>query len=201
MALKIQDIPDTEMIQPGGRACPGCGMLLAYRHILKAMGEKTVAVVPACCLTVVHGFYPISSVNVSTINTAFAAAAATASGVVAGLKAEGREDYNVLVMAGDGVVGLEHLPDELRGSPGTPAGGLRAKMLAFERKIVQEVLERHGGNRTATAAELGITRQGLVAKIRRLGLGGNDGLKPRLGRTISERGNPRGGVGVQVHGP
>ncbi len=102
MALKIKDIPEEEMIHPGSRACSGCGMLLAYRHILKAMGEKTVAVVPACCLTVVHGFYPISSVKVPTINTAFACAAATASGVVAGLKAKGRHDYNVLVMAGDG---------------------------------------------------------------------------------------------------
>jgi transcriptional regulator with PAS, ATPase and Fis domain len=86
----------------------------------------------------------------------------------------------MLVIAGGGIVSLEHLSEGLCTSPGTLTGGLRSKMLAVERRIVQEVLDRHGGNRTAAAAELGITRQALVAKIRRLGLGGDGGLNPPL---------------------
>ncbi len=83
------------------------------------------------------------------------------------------EMRRALVIARDGVVALEHLSDDLSASSSTVAGGLRSKMLAVERKIVGEVLDRHGGNRTAAAAELGITRQALVAKIRRLGLVGD----------------------------
>ena len=80
------------------------------------------------------------------------------------------EMRRVLVIAVDGVIDLEHLSDDIRPSPGGVVGGLRSKMAAVERRIVREVLDRHGGNRTAAAAELGITRQALVAKIRRLGL-------------------------------
>jgi two-component system response regulator HydG len=90
------------------------------------------------------------------------------------------EVRRMLVIAGGGIVSLEHLSEGLCTSPGTLTGGLRSKMLAVERRIVQEVLDRHGGNRTAAAAELGITRQALVAKIRRLGLGGDGGLNPPL---------------------
>ncbi|MCG6922252.1 MAG: helix-turn-helix domain-containing protein [Acidobacteria bacterium] len=43
-------------------------------------------------------------------------------------------------------------------------------MSAVERTILREVLDRNGGVRTAAAAELGITRQALVNKIRRLGV-------------------------------
>jgi transcriptional regulator with PAS, ATPase and Fis domain len=40
---------------------------------------------------------------------------------------------------------------------------------------VREALERHRGNRTAAAGELGLSRQGLAKVMRRLGLrpGGN----------------------------
>jgi DNA-binding NtrC family response regulator len=76
----------------------------------------------------------------------------------------------VVVAANDGVVQLEHLSDEIRTGVCAPAGALRSKMSAVERQILQEALERNGGVRTAAAAELGITRQALVAKIRRLGV-------------------------------
>jgi two-component system response regulator HydG len=84
------------------------------------------------------------------------------------------EVRRMLVVAGDGVVSPEHLSDDLCASPCALTGGLRSRMLVVERRIVKEVLDRHGGNRTAAAVELGITRQALVAKIRRLGLVGEE---------------------------
>jgi pyruvate ferredoxin oxidoreductase beta subunit len=102
MATTVLNLPEEEYILPGTRACSGCGLALAYRHILKAMGEKTIVTVPASCLTVLHGLYPSTSVRVTNINTAFAAAAASATGIVAGLKALGKTDYTVLGIAGDG---------------------------------------------------------------------------------------------------
>jgi len=80
------------------------------------------------------------------------------------------EMRRLAVVAADGVVRLEDLSDEVRAALRQPAGCLRSRMSAVERTILREVLDRNGGVRTAAAAELGITRQALVNKIRRLGV-------------------------------
>jgi pyruvate ferredoxin oxidoreductase beta subunit len=98
----ILDYPEKEYILPGNRLCAGCGVTIAYRFILKALGPKTIISVPACCVTILHGIYPKTPIAATTVNTTFASAASTASGLVAGLKATGREDWKVLAMAGDG---------------------------------------------------------------------------------------------------
>ena len=102
MATTVMQLPQEEYILPGPRACSGCGLSLAYRHILKALGEKTILTIPASCLTVLHGLYPSTSVRLTNINTAFASTAASATGIVAGLKALGKKDYTVVGIAGDG---------------------------------------------------------------------------------------------------
>ena len=96
------DLPLDELALPGNRACSGCGLTLAYRHALKALGPDTIVAIPASCLTVLHGMYPVTSVEVNVVNTPFAATAAFAAGLVAGLKATGREGINVVGFAGDG---------------------------------------------------------------------------------------------------
>ncbi|MEM5789109.1 MAG: thiamine pyrophosphate-dependent enzyme [Syntrophobacteraceae bacterium] len=98
----IMQYPENEYILPGTRTCAGCGVPIAYRFILKALGSKTLISVPACCVTILHGIYPKTPIAMNTVNTTFASAASTASGLVAGLKATGREDWTVLAMAGDG---------------------------------------------------------------------------------------------------
>ncbi len=98
----ILQYPETERILPGTRTCAGCGVPIAYRFILKALGPKTIISVPACCVTILHGIYPKTPIAANTVNTTFASAASTASGLVAGLKATGREDWTVMAMAGDG---------------------------------------------------------------------------------------------------
>ncbi len=98
----ILDYPEEELILPGNRLCAGCGVTIAYRFILKALGQKTVVSVPACCVTLLHGIYPRTAIMATTVNSTFAGAASAASGLAAGLRATGREDWNVLAMAGDG---------------------------------------------------------------------------------------------------
>ena len=98
----ILDCPEEEYILPGNRLCAGCGATIAYRFILKALGRKTIVCVPACCLTILHGVYPKTPVRATTVNTTFASTGSTASGLAAGLKATGREDWKVLAIAGDG---------------------------------------------------------------------------------------------------
>ena len=102
MSTAILDLPEREYILPGTRTCAGCGLPIAYRFILKALGPKTIMTHPACCLTILHGIYPKTPIAINAVNNTFASTAASASGLVAGLKATGRDDYTVLAMAGDG---------------------------------------------------------------------------------------------------
>jgi len=91
-----------EYMLPGNRSCQGCGLSLAYRYVLKALRENTVLTIPASCLTVLHGLYPITSVTIPCVNCTFASTAASASGLVAGLNAMNRSDVTVVAVAGDG---------------------------------------------------------------------------------------------------
>ena len=96
------NLTEAEYALPGNRTCPGCALSLAYRHILKALEGQVIVTVPASCLTVLHGMYPITSVAVPCVNTPFATTGASATGLVAGLKATGRKGLTVLAIAGDG---------------------------------------------------------------------------------------------------
>jgi pyruvate/2-oxoacid:ferredoxin oxidoreductase beta subunit len=96
------NLTDKEYLLPGNRLCPGCAVSLAYRHILKALDGQAVVTVPASCLTVLHGMYPVTSVTVPCVNTPFASTAASAAGLAAGFKALGRTDLTVVAIAGDG---------------------------------------------------------------------------------------------------
>ena len=98
----ILDYPEKEYILPGNRLCAGCGVGIAYRFVLKALGQKTIVCLTAGCATILHGIYPKTPVMATTVNNTFASTAATASGLAAGLKATGRGDWKVLAMAGDG---------------------------------------------------------------------------------------------------
>jgi pyruvate ferredoxin oxidoreductase beta subunit len=96
------NLTEIEYALPGNRLCPGCALSLAYRHILKALEGQIIVTVPASCLTVLHGMYPVTSVNVPCVNTPFASTGASASGLVAGLKALGKKGLTVVAIAGDG---------------------------------------------------------------------------------------------------
>ena len=102
MKTSAVNMPEQEYMMPGNRTCPGCALSLAYRHILKALEGQVIETVPASCLTVLHGMYPVTSVAVPCVNTPFASTAASATGLVAGLKALGKEGITVLAIAGDG---------------------------------------------------------------------------------------------------
>lgn len=102
MKANAVTLTEQEWILPGNRTCPGCALSLAYRHTLKALEGQCIVTVPASCATVMHGMYPITAVNVPCVNTPFASTGASATGLVAGLKALGRKGITVLAFAGDG---------------------------------------------------------------------------------------------------
>lgn len=102
MKTNAVNMTEKEYLLQGNRTCPGCALSLAYRHILKALEGQVIVTVPASCLTVLHGMYPVTSVTAPCVNTPFATTAASATGLVAGLKALGKEGLTVLAIAGDG---------------------------------------------------------------------------------------------------
>lgn len=101
----ILTLPTEELVHPGNRACTGCGLSVAYRIALKALGPDTILVVPPSCLTVLQGLFPVSSTKLPVLNVTFASTAAAATGVVEALKAQGREHIKVVAWAGDGGTG------------------------------------------------------------------------------------------------
>ena len=102
MPENLLKINEKEYILPGNRACQGCGLSLAYRIALKALRENTIMTVSASCLCVLHGLYPSTPVKIPCLNSSFASSGATASGLVAGLRAMNRTDTTVVAFIGDG---------------------------------------------------------------------------------------------------
>jgi transcriptional regulator of acetoin/glycerol metabolism len=76
----------------------------------------------------------------------------------------------VCVRAAGRPVAVEDLPPALQQRRPRRWGTLRSALRQREGEIVQEALDRHDGSLSRAAAELGISRQGLWLKIRRLGL-------------------------------
>ena len=98
----MTDIMDREYVYSGHVGCPGCGATIAMRFLLKALGEKTMMVLPACCWSVIAGPYPQSTLNIPVIHAAFETGGATATGVRAALDMKGDRETTVVTWAGDG---------------------------------------------------------------------------------------------------
>lgn len=93
---------EEEFMVSGHAACPGCGAMLALRYALKALGERTMVTITACCASVVASVFPYTDLKVPLLNCAFATTGATASGIKAGLEMKGDTETTVLAWAGDG---------------------------------------------------------------------------------------------------
>jgi pyruvate ferredoxin oxidoreductase beta subunit/2-oxoisovalerate ferredoxin oxidoreductase beta subunit len=74
---------------------------LAVRFVVRALGPRTVLVIPPSCIAVMGGPLPLSSMAVPVFQTAFETAAAAASGLARAFRARG-EAVTVACLAGDG---------------------------------------------------------------------------------------------------
>jgi len=100
--VTLKELPREEYFYTGHAACSGCGAVVAIRLAQKALGPRTVFVVPACCTSVLQSAFPFTAFATPCLNIAFEAAAAAASGVVAAYETRGVKDVTVLAWAGDG---------------------------------------------------------------------------------------------------
>ena len=70
-----------DVLLKGNFACAGCGLSIAYRSAVSAV-PNPIVVIPACCASVIQSLHPNVTYNVPTMNIAFAAHAAMASGIL-----------------------------------------------------------------------------------------------------------------------
>jgi pyruvate ferredoxin oxidoreductase beta subunit/2-oxoisovalerate ferredoxin oxidoreductase beta subunit len=101
-ALRNFEFDEEKVFNSGHNACPGCGEALAVRYVLNTMGPRTVGVVPPSCIAIISGPQPYSSMRIPVYQTTLEASAASAAGIKRALRRKGKDDVNVLVLAGDG---------------------------------------------------------------------------------------------------
>jgi len=78
----------------------------------------------------------------------------------------------LMAMTPGNVLHPSPLPDDLQqraldGQRAEPGGSLRERVEALERRQVLEALERHRGNQSRAARELGLTEQSLRYRLRK----------------------------------
>jgi pyruvate ferredoxin oxidoreductase beta subunit len=105
---RIQDLPSTHLLGGGTATCAGCGGLQMVHEVYDILGERTVFVNAAGCMTLLS-IYPFTPFRGSWLYTSMASAPAGAQGVRDALDilvAKGRippeEDLKVVVLTGDG---------------------------------------------------------------------------------------------------
>ena len=104
----MKSLPSSHLLGTGTPMCAGCGGLEALHEIYDILGEKTVFVNAAGCMTLLS-VYPFTPFRGGWLYTAMASAPAGAQGVRDALdilRAKGRisadEDMQVVVLTGDG---------------------------------------------------------------------------------------------------
>ncbi len=94
-------VPEAEHMAEGTLGCQGCGGALSMRLVLKELGQDAVAVLPACCWSIIDGPWPVHALDIPVLHTAFETAAVVATGVKAAKTVQGK-DTTVVAWAGDG---------------------------------------------------------------------------------------------------
>lgn len=104
----MKDLPSAHLLGAGTAMCAGCGGLMALHEIYDVVGEKTVFVNAAGCMTLLS-VYPFTPFRGSWLYTAMASAPAGAQGVRDALdillekkKIDKKDDLEVVVLTGDG---------------------------------------------------------------------------------------------------
>ena len=105
---RMNDLPSTHLLGGGTAMCAGCGGLLAVQQIHDVLGEKTVFVNAAGCMTLLS-IYPFTPFRGSWLYTAMASAPAGAQGVRDALdilvekqRLAPEDDLQVVTLTGDG---------------------------------------------------------------------------------------------------
>jgi pyruvate ferredoxin oxidoreductase beta subunit len=105
---RMKDLPSTRLLGAGAPMCAGCDGLQAVHEIYDILGEKTVCVNAAGCMTLL-AVYPFTPFRGAWLYTSMSSAPAGAQGVrdaldilLAKQRIKPEEDLDVVVLTGDG---------------------------------------------------------------------------------------------------
>ncbi len=105
---RIKDLPSTHLLGTGTAMCAGCGGLEVLHEIYDIIGERSIFINAAGCMTLL-AVYPFTPFRGSWLYTAMASAPAGAQGVRDALdilksrkQLTEKEDLEVVVLTGDG---------------------------------------------------------------------------------------------------
>jgi pyruvate ferredoxin oxidoreductase beta subunit len=105
---RMKDLPSTHLLGTGTPMCAGCGGLQALHEIYDVLGENTVFINAAGCMTLLS-VYPFTPFRGSWLYTAMASAPAGAQGIRDALdilleskRIPPEDDLDVVVLTGDG---------------------------------------------------------------------------------------------------
>ena len=105
---RMKDLPSTRLLGTGTPMCAGCGGLMSLHEIYDILGEKTVFINAAGCMTMLS-VYPLTPFRGSWLYTAMASAPAGAQGMRDALdilleqkRISPEEDLQTVVLTGDG---------------------------------------------------------------------------------------------------
>lgn len=105
---RMKDLPSTHLLGAGTPMCAGCGGLQALHQIYDILGDKTVFVNAAGCMTLLS-IYPFTPFRGSWLYTAMGSAPAGAQGIRDALdilleqkRIPPEEDLSTVVLSGDG---------------------------------------------------------------------------------------------------
>lgn len=98
------------LVAHGVSACAGCGLELIIRNVLDVLGEDTVIAIPPGCSALFCGYGNEGGMKIGGVQCNLENTAAIATGIRAGLSAQGNKHTTVLAFAGDGAtidIGLQ----------------------------------------------------------------------------------------------
>lgn len=101
-----------DLLSPGLTCCSGCAMELVFRHVLKALGDDIILVIPPGCAAVFCGYGNECGTRLPVFQGNLENSAAYAAGISRGLLRQGNDHTKVVAFAGDGAtldIGLQAL--------------------------------------------------------------------------------------------
>jgi len=98
---RLKDLPEENLFTVGHTACPGCGIAMAIRNIIRILGKESAVYLPASCAMVFGATYPLAAWRVPLLHTAFENTGACLTGMRAGFERRNRRGI-VVGFAGDG---------------------------------------------------------------------------------------------------
>jgi pyruvate ferredoxin oxidoreductase beta subunit len=123
---RLRDLPSTHLLGTGTPMCAGCGGLQALHQIYDVLGERTVFINAAGCMTLL-AVYPLTPFRGSWLYTAMASAPAGAQGV--------RDAFDILLTQGRIAPDEDLLPVVLTGDGAAYGMGLSATSAAIDRGL------------------------------------------------------------------